>query len=103
MRQSIAINVAYAVRWQAGCRISPLRAHFRDAGVRFLPTAWDVATAFARFYGKTTARAAASALFIHSGLIPAGCLGPKNATFSGDLQNPLNSRAAGKSSGLGFG
>jgi len=98
MRQGIAINVAYAVRWQAGCRTFQLRTRFRVAGVRFLATALDVATAFARFYGKTTARVAASALFIRSGPIPAGCLGPKNVTFSGNLQNPLISRAAGKSS-----
>src|SRR5208337_5507965 len=98
MRRGIAINVAYAARLQAGCRTFRLRANFRDAGLRFLPTAWDAATAFARFYGKTTARAEASALFIRSDLIPAGCLGPKNVTFSGNLRNPLNSQVEERSS-----
>jgi len=98
VRQSIAINAVYAAKLRAGCRIFPLLAHFRGDGVRFLLTAWDAATVFARFYGKTPVQAAASALFIRSDPIPAGSLGPKNVIFSGNLQNPLNSRTAEKSS-----
>ena len=86
MRQSIATNVAYAARSPAGCRIFPLRQHYRHAGVRFSPTVWDKATGFARFCGKITVQAAAFALFILYDQILAGFSGPKNVTFSGNLR-----------------
>jgi hypothetical protein len=60
--------------------------------------AWDEATGFARFCGKIKAQAAAFALFIRYDLILAGCLRPKNVTFSGNLLSPSSFRTPEKSS-----
>src|SRR5208283_5679830 len=98
MRLGIVINAVCAARLQVECRISPLRKHFRNAGARYLPTDWDEATVFARFYGKTTAQEGVYALFIRCGLMHAGYSSLRNATSSGNLLNRMIYPTPGKPS-----